>query len=172
MRRQKRKSTYSRWSIAVLFAVLLIIIFAIVPNYVPYPVSPTALPQVFATLNPTVEIHLTNIPEAPPLTGAEAEQLHQLQVQVNACEDYSEQRRSQVSQHIRWLLNPSTIPADMVIALGENVTGRLVFGMAVYTSSEWRLRNRPEDSCLITVGRVLNEMLVAAGEPALTIYDE
>ncbi|MCZ7542181.1 MAG: hypothetical protein M5R40_00960 [Anaerolineae bacterium] len=49
-------------------------------------------------------------------------------------------------QHIDWIIDPSTIPADIIIALGSNASGKLIFGMATYTSSEWRLGGRNPDS--------------------------
>lgn len=157
--------------LAVLVGVVLLIIFVIAPNY-PRRLAPTAAPQVFATLDPTIVANVTALPRMQPLTSIESTQLEALQVQVDACADYSEARRSQVSQHIRWLLEPSTIPVDVLIAAGQNPLAGLVNGMAFFTSTEWRLRDRPADSCLVNVGRTLNQMLVAVGEAPITLYDE
>ncbi|MBZ0300221.1 MAG: hypothetical protein K8J31_10785, partial [Anaerolineae bacterium] len=160
-------------SVAVLVGAIVLIVFAIVPNYARLTGQPAdTAPQTMATIDPTIIANLTVVPNMPPPTGDEAQQLHDLQVQVDACADYSDARREQMAQHIRWLLNPPTIPGDILLAAGKHPLARLIFGMAVYTSSEWRLKDRPADSCLIEVGRTLNDMLVTAGEEALTIYDE
>ncbi|MAS33352.1 MAG: hypothetical protein CL610_05060 [Anaerolineaceae bacterium] len=155
--------------LAGLAGLVLVAILVILTNQ-PTP-QPTAS-NTLATLSPTIIANLTALPSAEPVGGNEAAVLNELQTAVNACDDYSDTRRQQMSQHIRWLLNPSTIPADIAIVAGENLMGRLTFGMAVYTSTEWRLLERPAQSCLIPIGRTLNDMLVAAGEDPLTIYDE
>jgi hypothetical protein len=169
--RQSQKSGRSYGALALLAGVILFIVLAIIPNY-PQNRAARPQPQVVATLDPTTIANLTRIPNAQPLTGVEAQALNDLKAQVDACDGYSAERRSQMEQHIRWLLNPSTIPAEVLIAAGPNPLGRLIFGMAGYTSTEWRLQNRPANSCLIAVGRTLNDMLIAAGEPPFTIYDE
>ncbi|MBK8025296.1 MAG: hypothetical protein IPK19_28890 [Chloroflexi bacterium] len=89
--------------------------------------------------------------------------------QVAACDEYREERRSQMNQHIAWIHNPDGIPADILIAMGDNPIGRLVFGMGAYTSSEWRLADRPADSCLLPIGQALNQVLAAVGE---TTFEE
>lgn len=157
--------------VMVLVGAVLFVIFAIFPNYTSLMPSRGA-PPVIATLDPQIISNLTALPNMQPPNGEAAQQLQDLQTQVDACADFSDERRAHMSQHIRWLLNPSTIPPDILIAAGVNPLNRLVFGMAVYTSSEWRLLDRPADSCLIAIGRTLNDMLSAAGEPPLTIYDE
>jgi hypothetical protein len=91
---------------------------------------------------------------------------------IAGCAEYSPERRAQMEQHMAWLENPSDIPPDIRIALGQNPPGQLVFGMATYTSIQWRLNERPSESCLIPIGRLLNDMLVALGEPPFSIYDE
>jgi hypothetical protein len=169
--KRSQKSVHPYGALIVLAGVILFIVLAIIPNYPQNRVGQNQ-PQVIATLDPTIIANLTRIPKAPPLTGIEAQALNDLKVQIDACDGYSDERRAQMEQHIRWLLNPSTIPSDILIAVGPNPIGRLTFGMAGYTSTEWRLQNRPANSCLVAIGRTLNEMLVAAGEPPLTIYDE
>lgn len=169
--RQSLKSGRPYGALALLAGVILFIILAIIPNY-PQNRAARPQPQVMATLDPAIIANLTRIPNAQPLTGVEAQALNDLKAQVDACDGYSDERRLQMEQHIRWLLNPSTIPAEVLIAAGPNPLGRLIFGMAGYTSTEWRLQNRPANSCLIAVGRTLNNLLVAAGEAPFTIYDE
>jgi hypothetical protein len=44
--------------------------------------------------------------------------------------------------------------------------------MASYTSIQWRLNDRPPDSCLVPISTLLNEMLVAAGEPSFSLVDD
>lgn len=168
---QKQKPARPYGALVILVGVILFIALAIIPNYPQNsPVQPQ--PQVMATLDPVVIANLTSIPNAPPLTEIEAQALNDLKARVDACDGYSDERRSQMEQHFRWLLEPSTIPPEILIAVGPNPIGRLIFGMAGYTSTEWRLQGRPADSCLIAIGKTLNELLVANGETALTIYDD
>ena len=168
----QKKSTGTYGALAVLLGVIVLIVFAIIPAYQDRLSPQKSGPQTLATLDPTIIANLTAIPEMQPPSGPAADQLHALQAKVDTCVDYSEARMRQMDQHIAWLLAPSTIPAEILIAGGTNPLGKIVFGMAVYTSSEWRLRDRPTGSCLIPIGRTLNEMLAAAGETPMTIYDE
>ena len=124
------------------------------------------------TFNPQTVINLTELPQATPLSGVEADTWNEFRAKVDACDAYSPERRLQMEQHIQWLLDPSDMPPDVILALGDDPTERLIFGMAAYTSTQWRLDNRPPDSCLVPIGRTLNNMLVALGEPPFTIYDD
>jgi hypothetical protein len=128
--------------------------------------------QPVMTLNPQVVINLTELPQATPLSGAEAETWNEFRATVEACDAYSPERRFQMEQHIQWLLDPSDMPPDVILAMDGHPTERLVFGMAGYTSTQWRLDGRPPDSCLVPIGRALNNMLVAMGEPPFSIYDD
>ena len=167
--KQSQKPARPYGALVILVGVILFIVLAIIPNY---PQNRAAQPQVIATLDPTIIANLTSIPKMQPLTEIEAQQINNLKAQVDACNSYSDARRGQMEQHFRWLLEPATIPGEVLIAAGPNPLGRLIFGMAGYTSTEWRLQDRPANSCLIAIGRTLNDMLVAAGEPPFTIYDE
>jgi hypothetical protein len=128
--------------------------------------------QQVITLESEIIANLTNLPQATPLSGEAASQWEALRATVIDCDDYRPERRHQMEQHIDWLLDPSDIPTDIIIALGTNPTGRLIFGMATYTSSEWRLGGRQPDSCLLPIGQLLNELLVAYGDEPFDIYDE
>jgi hypothetical protein len=124
------------------------------------------------TLNPTVRANITNVPLATPLSDADASDLMAFQLQVLTCGDYSSERHSQMVQHIEWLIDPSGIPVDIISAFGENVQATLVYGMANYTSIQWRLLDRPSDSCLVEIGQQLNVMLIAFDQVPLGIYDD
>jgi hypothetical protein len=116
------------------------------------------------TLEPQIITNLTQLPQATPLSGEAATQISSLKALVDACPDYTAERRDQMAQHLEWLQNPATIPPDIIIALGGNPVGRLIYGMASYTSIQWRLNERPPDSCLLPIAELLNQMLTAAGE--------
>lgn len=128
-------------------------------------------PTQMMTLNPQIIANLTALPQTTPISGEAAQELIDLRESVEACEDYVPQRRDQMLQHIQWLLNPADIPQMMIIALGANPNTQLIFGMATFTSSQWRLLEQPADSCLVPIGRRLNEMLAAAGAETFDIYD-
>ena len=128
-------------------------------------------PNESPALPPQVVANLTELPQAAPLSGDEAAQLNDFRALVESCPDYEAARRSQMLQHIEWLLNPALVPQDIFIALGADPTGKLIVGMATYTSIQWSLEDRPTDSCLLPIGNMLNEMLVAAGEEPFDVFN-
>lgn len=151
----------------VFFLVSLLIVAIVLTNRQrPSPPS-IATPAQAMTFEPQIINNLTSIPQAVALTGDLAEQVHQIQTMLNDCPSYSDERRQQMQQHIDWLLTPSEIPRDIILALGSNATGKLILGMATYTLSDWGLQNRPAESCLLTIGQSLNNMLLASGETPL-----
>jgi hypothetical protein len=100
-----------------------------------------------------------------PMTASSIEptQLAQLKQSVAACADYSAERRRQMEQHLAWLADTTQIPVDLLPAFGNNPPEKLIFGMATYTSIEWKLAKRPPASCLIPIGQTLNELLIQMG---------
>ena len=114
---------------------------------------------------------LTALPNAPPLTGPLADEVHAVAGMVANCTDYNQARRDQINQNIAWLLQPATLPKDIIIALGNNINGRLIVGMATYTLAEWGQHAKAPDSCLLPIGKKLNDMLVANGETRFTEFD-
>lgn len=122
-------------------------------------------------LPPQVLEQLTQLPNAPMLTGALADDIHAVEQMVKDCPDYSEERRDQMQKHINWLLAPATLSQDMIVALGGNTNGRLILGMATYTLAEWGKREKSPTSCLLTVGKKLNDLLAANGEERFSAFD-
>lgn len=114
---------------------------------------------------------LTELPNAPMLTGALADELRAIDQLVAACPDYSPERRDQMQKHINWLLAPATLPQYMIIALGGNTTGKLLFGMATYTVAEWGQHQNASSSCLLPIGKRINELLAANGEERFLAFD-
>ncbi|MBZ0295124.1 MAG: hypothetical protein K8L99_21345 [Anaerolineae bacterium] len=171
MKRKKSQPNRRLISLGLAFvgvvALVAVVVISNQPNSSPAPAS-----SVIATIDPAIIANLTALPEAtliaPPITG----EIQALEEQIAACDEYSDERRAQVQQHIRWLFHPDEIPMQVGLALGVNPAGRLIYGMAIYTSTEWRLNERPRPSCLLDIGQKLNELLLATGEEALTIYEE
>lgn len=124
------------------------------------------------TLDPELFVMQTQMAEATPLSDEDAEPYLNLQKQIEACEDYTDNRRGQMLQHIEWLIDPSDIPSDAMLAMGTDIRGSLIFGMASFTQIEWRIAERPAESCLVDIGRDLNILLESFGRESLTIYDE
>lgn len=122
-------------------------------------------------LAPEIISQLTAIPSAQPLTGPLADEVHAVAQMVATCDAYSNERRSQMNQHIAWLLQPATLPQDVTIALGNNINGGLLFGMATYTLSEWGQHAKASDSCLLTIGKKLNELLTETGGEHFNQFD-
>jgi|GEM_PF-1034606 len=131
---------------------------------------PTATTQRM-TLDPQIIDNMTRLPAATPLAGEAAESLLELWRMIEECDAYAPERRSQMEQHIQWLLNPSEIPQDLMIALGTNPANRLIFGMATFTSAQWRIDEQPADSCLLPIGQRINEMLVEIGEEPFEVFE-
>lgn len=152
------------WSLLITLGIIGVVAVVVVgAQLAGAPDAPT--PPAALTLDPQIRLNLTQLPQATPLTGEAAAELLALQRLVAACPDYAPERRSQMQQHLAWLQNPASIPPDMIIALGANPTGKLLYGMATYTSIQWRLNDRPAESCLVPIAEMLDTMLVAAGEP-------
>lgn len=124
------------------------------------------------TLDPQIITNLTQMPDALPLSGEAAAEFENLKTLVEACPDYIPARLSQMQQHIQWLLNPAAIPPDIIIALGSDPPTRLIYGMASYTAIQWQTGVQSPDSCLLPIGRILNDMLSAVGEARFPVFDE
>ena len=128
--------------------------------------------QQIITMDATVRANITNIPLATPLSNEDASTFTDFQARVIACEDYTPERRSQMVQHLDWLIDPSDIPVDIISAFGANMQGRLIFGMANYTSIQWRILDRPPDSCLVEIGQQLDILMLAFDQIPLGIYED
>lgn len=137
----------------------------------PRPGSATDVPQQMLTLDSTTLANLTRLPHAVPLSGDAAAPYVELGKQVDACADYDETHRFQMHQHLNWLLDPATIPSNTVaIALGSDPTGRLILGMGSFTANQWQQIGLKPGSCLIPIGKRLNEMLANAGETQFKVF--
>lgn len=154
--------------IAMMMLVLIAGIIALLPS-LNRPPSPSGQAM---TMDPAIIANLTQIPDAPSLKGADAQKWENFYAQIVTCPDYSTQRRSQMERYINWIINPSQIPPQLIILFGVDTRAGLIRAMAADTSTEWRLKQRPDGSCLIDIGRQLNEMLVNTGQQPFTVYDE
>ena len=114
---------------------------------------------------------LTQLPQAATLSGELAEKIDALEALIKDCPDYTSERRTQIAQHIAWLREPSTLPQQMIIALEGNHTLGLLRGLATYTLSDWALKERSEDSCLMPIGQQINTLLVAEGGEAIPTFE-
>ena len=157
-----------------LAAVILVIAAGLLLNTYVFGVDePLAVnDQLVITMDATVRANITNVPLATPLSSDDAAEFTDFESRIIACEDYSAERRSQMLQHIEWLVDPSGIPVDIISAFGTNVQGRLIFGMANYTSIQWRLLERPAESCLVEIGQDLDLLMTAFDQIPLGIYEE
>ena len=153
-------------------AVIFLIAGGLLLNFMMQSQEPSRQNGLVITLDATVRANVTNIPLATSLSPADASEYVAFQRQIASCADYSPERRAQMLQHMEWLINPSTIPTDAISAFGANVQGTLVFGMATYTSIQWRLLERPAESCLVEIGRQLDTMLAFYGRTPLGVYGQ
>lgn len=162
----RRRTTVLLAGVIVLVALMIAVAIFLRPP------ARVATPQMM-TLDPQAVLNATLLPQATPLSAEDSTPLEALRQMVAACPDYSADRRAQMNQHIDWIINPSTLPDEIVaVALGANPQGRLIFGMASFTSNQWRLDGRNPESCLLPIGRRLNEMLLEAGEPPFAIFED
>jgi hypothetical protein len=131
-------------------------------------VFPTSDSAQRMTLEPGVVANYTAVPPAAPAVLTELATIRQ---QVEDCPDYSSERRGQMQTHFAFMTDPGSIPRDLLPAFGANLYGRIVYGMASYTSIEWRLAGRPQPSCLLEIGQALNQTLTALGEAPLPEFE-
>jgi hypothetical protein len=157
--------------IAVIGIVLIVGVIAAVVIASKSPPPGDSTPPPVMTLDATTVYNLTNLPDMPALTGTQAAPYVALQQMIDACPDFDQNHLLQMHQHLTWLLNPSEIPTNFIAAaFGSNPTGKLLFGMGSFAQNQWiQLGNKP-DSCVITVGKKLNEMLTAIGEPTFKVF--
>jgi len=175
-----------RWlvaSLVIFIASAVIAVLAINARNTPHPVSfitdinGNPIDAPVGTLAPSVGNssdlvnQMTALASAAPLTGSLADEVHAVAGMVSKCNDYSQARRDQMNQHIAWLLQPATLPKEIIIALGANTNGRLIVGMSTYTLAQWGEKKKATDSCLLTIGKKLNDMLVATGEVRFSEFD-
>jgi len=132
--------------------------------------SATATRQANTT-GDAIAADLTRLPQATPLAGELAEKIDTIEALIKECPDYTNERRGQIEQHIAWLRQPSTLPEQMIIALGGNATEGLLRGLATYTLSDWGLKDQVESSCLMPIGKQINVLLVASGGEAIPAFE-
>lgn len=150
---------------AIIFVVtVLAAVFALGRGGSPSQSETINMPAQNSQISTTPILSPAQVTEAYALAAQLSGQRGELQQMVDACADYRPERRTQMNFHLSWLADPDTIPSEILIALGSNPVGKLIFGMATYTSSEWKLQGSLADSCLLPIGRKLNDMLIAAGE--------
>jgi hypothetical protein len=135
------------------------------------PQSRSNTPAVIMTLDPRIIANLTQLPQATALAGQAANDLTALRAMVDACPAYDDARRSQMVQTIGYIINPSGLSREAILAFGGNLQGNMLKALATYTLNRWRLDEAPADSCLIPIGKRINEMLVAAGEPPVAAFE-
>lgn len=135
-------------------------------NSTPQLANPAAMP-----LDATTIAMLTSVPNATPIAGELAAEIYGLESRIQACGDYPPERQEMMKQYLSWLFAPSTIPPAMLPLFSPNPTNRLIFAIAADTSTEWRRKQRPADSCLVPIGRTLDEILISVGENPINIYD-
>jgi hypothetical protein len=174
LRERGKKLSISRLGGAVILVGISLLVALVVIISAPDDDSVESVQQqpVVMTTDPQIILNLTALPQATALSGAAAKMWDDFRVMVDDCDAYSPERRLQMEQHIEWLLDPSDMPPNVIFAMGGDPTERLVFGMATYTSIQWRLNDRLPDSCLVPIGLALDDILLSLGTESLDIYDD
>lgn len=165
---RKGLSDRQRFFASLLFFAVTVVV--IVLSASGRPAAPLVVtPGQSLPVDPTVRANLQNA-AALALPSDQQGVLDEIQTLLDACPDYGQERRSQMQQHIDWLRDPAAIPADILLAMGAEPIGGLLRGMATYTAVQWRLLNQPAESCLLPVGRLVNTLLAANGEPTESAF--
>ena len=131
----------------------------------------TGAPGQSMTLDPQIIANLTSYPKATPLAGQAANDITGIRQMVDTCADYDAQRREQMDEQIEFLMNPASLPGQVLIALGTNPHGRLLYAIANLTNIQWQLANSPPNSCLVPIGKRLNQLLVADGQAPISAFE-
>lgn len=131
-----------------------------------------AAPGQTLSIDPTIVSNLTNIPQATPLSGQDANDMVALSEMVKACDAYSPERRDQMLLQIELIVNPAAMPRDVIIGLGANPRQRLLMAIGGVTGIQWRLLDQPPDSCLVPIGGRINELISAVGGTPVAIFAE
>jgi hypothetical protein len=131
-----------------------------------------SVPAQMMTMDPRIIANLTALPKATPLAGAEANEMAGLQQMVEACDAYTAPRREQMIEQIGFIINPAQLSREVIIALGTNPQGRLLFALGQVTAIQWQLDKSPANSCLVPIGKRINQLLVAVGETPITIFED
>lgn len=147
-------------------AVSVVVVFLLLSGRGTSGESIPPIPPAGSAVPPTVAALMTSIPAQVENVGGFSDGLDDLETMVEACGDYSDDRRAQMALHFQWLRNPDLIPRDLLVAMGAESVNRLVLGMSTFTLQEWSAQDRPADSCLVPIGQRLNDLLVSLGMPA------
>lgn len=157
------------WVAALALLLVAAAAVVVIPR-VSAPAVPTPTAQSMQ-LDPLVLDALTQLPQATLLSGEAGDEMATLQAMVEACPDYTDERRGQMLEHIKLIVNPALLTRDLIIVLGADPPARLTRALAQVTASQWRLLERPPESCLVAIGRRINERLVAIGETPEAAFD-
>lgn len=123
-------------------------------------------------LDPAIISNLTSIPQATPLSGQDANDMVALGEMVKACDAYTPERRDQMLLQIDLIVNPAAMPRDVIIGLGANPRARLLMAIGGVTGIQWRLDDQLADSCLVPIGKRINELIVAAGGTPVAVFED
>jgi hypothetical protein len=173
----RRTSIRTRLEITALLA-LIIVVGVIIARRPPLSeeqtVAPPSIPLAsgqMMTLDPQIVDNLTQFPNATPLAGEAANDMTALRGMVDACADFDAQRRQQMQEQIEFIINPAVLPREVLIALGTNPHGKLLYALASLTKLQWQLIQSPADSCLVPIGKRLNQLLVADNQPPISAFE-
>jgi hypothetical protein len=167
----RRSPGRARFLISALLLIVLFVALFVLARQATAPSNGGAAPTSGFTIDPRIVENLTRLPKATPLAGQAANDMAGLRALVDACPAYDDGRRKQMIDQINLIINPAQLPRELIIALGPNPHTRLLFAIGTVTANRWQLDNKPSDSCLIPIGNRINQLLVAAGEPPLPVFD-
>ena len=171
MKKQPPKPDQRGALITAAVGVVLIVVMVVAVVAASRGPQPSSAPSQQLTLDATTISNLTRIPAAPALSGEAAQPYVELGQMIDACADFDETHRMQMRQHLTWLLDPSAIPSNILVGVGPDPIGKLLFGMGSFAQNQWLQIDNSPGSCVVPVGKRLNELLKAAGQPTFKVFE-
>ena len=171
MIRRAVEAVRNNLAITAALLVLVVLVIALMvrqPAQFAQPAPSTS--QQLITMDPRVIANLTQLPKATPLAGQEANDMNALQQLVEACAAYDAARREQMIEQIGFILNPAGLSGDVILALGADPRVQLLEILGSVTANRWLLDHKPADSCLIPIGKRINQLLIAAGADPVAAF--
>jgi hypothetical protein len=167
----RRPPGRTRILLSVAILIVLVVVLFVVAHQATAPAGEPA-PTQHAALDPQIIANLTQLPKATALAGQQANDMAGLRALVAACPAYDEERRQTMNQQIDVIVNPAQLDPQTIVMLGANPRGKLLQGLGSITANVWQLNGKPGDSCLIPIGKRINELLVADGAPPVAAFEE
>jgi hypothetical protein len=167
----RRSPGRTRILLSVVILIVLVVVLFVVAHQATAPAVEPA-PTQHAVLDPQIIANLTQLPKATALAGQQANDMAGLRALIDACAAYDEKNKQNLNQQIDVIVNPAQLDPQTIVMLGANPRGKLLQGLGTITANVWQLSGKPDDSCLIPIGKRINELLAADGAQPIAAFEE